>query len=86
VLEVASGSGGPALFMVHETGCSVTGIELHQAGVAAANDAAGQRGLVDRARFMVGDARERLPFGGGSFDAVLCVDSINHRYERGWVF
>jgi SAM-dependent methyltransferase len=86
VLEVASGSGGPALFMVHETGCSVTGIELHPAGVEAANDAAGQQGLADRARFMVGDARERLPFGGGSFDAVLCVDSINHMYERGRVF
>ena len=57
VLEVASGSGGPALFMARETGCSVTGIELHRAGVAAATEAAGQRGLADRARFMVGDAR-----------------------------
>jgi SAM-dependent methyltransferase len=35
---------------------------------------------------MVGDARERLPLSGGSFDAVLCVDSINHMYERGRVF
>jgi hypothetical protein len=58
VLELASGSGGPALFMVRETGCSVIGIELHQAGVAAANDAACQRGLADRAWFISGDARE----------------------------
>jgi methylase of polypeptide subunit release factors len=40
VLEVASGSGGPALFMVRETGCSVTGVDLHDDGVVTANAAA----------------------------------------------
>jgi SAM-dependent methyltransferase len=64
----------------------VTGIELHQAGVTAANDAARERELADRARFCSGDARDRLPFASGSFDAVLCIDSINHMYERQRVF
>jgi hypothetical protein len=32
VLEVASGSGGPAIFMAQETGCRVTGLDIHQAG------------------------------------------------------
>ena len=86
VLDVASGSGGPALFMVANTGCRVTGVELHQDGVAAANDAAGRRGVADRARFLCGDAREPLPFAEASFDAVICIDSINHVYEREQVF
>jgi SAM-dependent methyltransferase len=82
VLEVASGSGGPALFMVRETGCGVTGVDLHEDGVAAANAAAAEAGLSGRARFLQVDAREPLPFDDASFDAVLCIDSINHMYER----
>ena len=82
VLEVASGSGGPALLMAHETGCQITGVDLHEAGVAAANQAAAKRGLAGQARFLHADARQRLPFDDGTFDAVICIDSINHLYER----
>jgi ubiquinone/menaquinone biosynthesis C-methylase UbiE len=82
VLEVASGSGGPALFMVRESGCHVTGVDLHDEGVAAANAAAADVGLAERARFLHVDAREPLPFDDASFDALLCIDSINHIYER----
>ncbi len=86
VLEVASGSGGPALFMAEETGCRVTGADLHEAGVTAANARAAQRGLADRVSFVCADAREPLPFETGSFDALTCIDSINHLYEREQVF
>jgi cyclopropane fatty-acyl-phospholipid synthase-like methyltransferase len=86
VLEIASGSGGPSLFMVGETGCAVIGLELHEAGVIAANEAAEQRALAVRARFLKADARDPLPFDDGSFDAVICIDSINHMYERRQVF
>ena len=82
VLEVACGSGGPALFMANETGCRVTGVDLHEAGVVAANAAAAKQGLSDRVRFVRGDARDPLPFDDESFDALLCIDSINHMYER----
>jgi SAM-dependent methyltransferase len=82
VLEIASGSGGPALFMARETGCRVTGVDLNEAGVAAANAAAADQGLSDRTRFVRGDAREALPFDVGSFDALVCIDSINHMYDR----
>jgi SAM-dependent methyltransferase len=82
VLEVASGSGGPALFMVRETGCSVTGVDLHDDGVVTANAAAAAAGLAERARFQRVDARKGLPFDKHSFDALLCIDSINHIYER----
>ncbi|HEX6582557.1 MAG TPA: class I SAM-dependent methyltransferase [Thermoleophilaceae bacterium] len=82
VLEIASGSGGPALFMARETGCRVNGVDLNEAGVAAANAAAAEQGLSDRARFVHTDAREPLPFDDASFDALLCIDSINHMYDR----
>ena len=82
VLDVASGSGGPALYMARTTGCRVTGIDLHQAGVDAANAAAGAAGQTDRVRFLRADARERLPFDEATFDAAMCIDSINHLYER----
>lgn len=82
VLEVASGSGGPALFMVRETGWRVTGLDIHDAGVGAANAAAADQGLSDRARFLRADAREPLPFDDASFHALVCIDSINHMYER----
>ena len=49
VLEIASGSGGPAIFMAEETGCRVTGADIHEAGVAAALTRAVERGLADRA-------------------------------------
>ena len=82
VLEVASGSGGPALFTVETTGCALVGVDLHEAGVAAANTAAADRGLADRARFQVVDARKPLPFARESFDAISCIDSVNHLFDR----
>jgi SAM-dependent methyltransferase len=82
LLEVASGSGGPALFTVEATGCRVVGVDIHEEGVATASAAALERGLADRACFLVVDARKQLPFDGESFDAVICIDSINHLYDR----
>lgn len=86
LLEVASGSGGPALFTAQTTGCRVTGVDVQEGGVATGNDAARERGLADRVRFLQADARERLPFEDESFDALICIDSINHLYERADVF
>ena len=82
VLDVASGSGGPALFMARTTGCQVTGLELHQAAVDEANASAERASLVERVRFVQGDARERLPFDDATFEAVTCIDSMNHLYDR----
>ncbi len=86
VLDVACGSGGPALFMARTTGCRVVGVDIHEAGVAAANEAAAQARLADRAAFQVHDAREPFPFEDGAFDAVISIDSVNHLFDRGTVF
>jgi SAM-dependent methyltransferase len=82
VLEVASGSGGPALYMARRTGARVTGIDVNESGIATANALAAGAGLGDRVRFQSGDATARLPFDDHSFDAVICMDSMNHLPNR----
>jgi SAM-dependent methyltransferase len=81
-LEVASGSGGPALHLARLTSCRVTGIDANAHGVATAAQAAVRAGLGDRLSFQVADATRTLPFSEGSFDALLCIDSMNHFPDR----
>ncbi|MEV0807812.1 methyltransferase domain-containing protein [Micromonospora sp. NPDC050200] len=71
VLDVASGRGRTALTLAAEYAVDITGMDLSDANVALATDAAQSAGLADRVRFEVGDA-ERLPVDAGSFDAVVC--------------
>jgi SAM-dependent methyltransferase len=86
LLEVASGSGGPALHLVQTTGCEVVGIDMTEEGVANANRLASDAGLADRARFLLADATQPLDFENDSFSAVLCVDAMNHLAHRDRVF
>jgi SAM-dependent methyltransferase len=82
VLEVACGTGGPALFLAHRTGCRVTGVDVHEAGITAATARAQELGLADRARFVQADARARLSFDDATFDALVCIDAWNHFDDR----
>jgi SAM-dependent methyltransferase len=82
VLEVASGSGGPAVFLAGLCGASVTGIEINAHGVAAAIQRAHAHGLADRVAFQEADAGVTLPFPDLRFDALLCIDSANHFAHR----
>jgi SAM-dependent methyltransferase len=82
VLEVASGSGGPALYLARTTGCRVTGIDTNESGVATASRMAAESGEARRVRFRVADATSHLPFEEGSFDGLLCIDSMNHFPNR----
>jgi SAM-dependent methyltransferase len=86
VLEVASGSGGPARYLASSVSCRVTGIDANEAGVATANQSAAGSGRADRITFKVADANSRLPFDDNFFDAMLCVDSMNHFPDRLKVF
>jgi len=85
LLEIASGSGGPAIFIARTAGCDVTGVDINENGVATANLMAADQHLQERVRFQHIDAGGTLPFGGGSFDAVTCFDSINHLPDRSGV-
>jgi SAM-dependent methyltransferase len=86
VLEVASGSGGPALYVANHAGCRVTGIDANEAGVATATQSAADSNQAGRVTFTVGDANAPLPFDDDSFDAILCIDSMNHFPDRLKVF
>jgi SAM-dependent methyltransferase len=82
LLDVACGSGGPSLHVARLTGCDVVGVELYEEAVAAGTRAARAAGLETHATFVRGDGAESLPFESGSFDAVLCIDAINHLPDR----
>jgi len=86
VLEVASGSGGPAQYVANRLNCRVTGIDANEAGVATANQSIANSDLADRITFKVADANSPLPFDDNSFDAILCIDSMNHFPDRLKVF
>ena len=81
-LEVASGSGGPALYVARATGCRITGLDANDGAVATATLMAEKSGHAGRARFRVADATTRLPFEGDEFDALFCIDAMNHFPDR----
>ncbi len=82
LLDLACGSGRPTLRIAQMTGCRVSGVDLHDDGVANAIANAKELGLESRADFQRGNAAERLAFEDSSFDAITCVDAINHLPNR----
>ena len=82
VLEVGSGSGGPALFLADLTGCRLTGLDVNEFGILNANRLAAERGLSERVNFEMTDAGEPLPFSDGSFDVVFSNDVMCHVPNR----
>lgn len=78
VLDVGCGSGGPALYLMKSYGVRITGADQNPSGIATATDLADQQGLGAQARFLVADASQPLPLADGEFDAVVCIDAVNH--------
>ena len=76
VLEVASGSGGPALYLARKFGCRITGIDINEEGLKTANQHARDANITD-ATFQFADMNQRLPFEDETFDAITCIDSMN---------
>lgn len=82
VLEVGSGSGGPAVYLAKRRGCRVTGVDLNEHGVANGTRLAAAGGLADRVTFQQVDASQPLPFPAASFDAVVSNDAMCHIVNR----
>jgi SAM-dependent methyltransferase len=82
VLDIGSGSGGPALFMSRATGVSVHGIEISEKAVATARKIAEREGLVSRVQFRQADANKGLPFEDGEFQTGVCIDTIQNIGNR----
>lgn len=68
--------------MAAKTGCSVVGIDLHEHAISAAKSIAARRLPKERVEFHLIDAAAELPFGDASFDAIICIDAINHFPNR----
>ena len=81
VLEVASGSGGPALYPAGKFKSRITGIDISEEGIKTAIQQALNAGI-SGAKFQLANADQGLPFEDGSFDAVMCMDSMNHFRDR----
>jgi SAM-dependent methyltransferase len=86
MLDVACGAGGPGLHLARLSGCEVTGVDREQPGLAYGRQIAREAGLATSVRFVRADASQPLPFADGSFDAILCLDALNHLPGRAGVF
>lgn len=82
VLEIASGSGGPAVHLAAERGCRITGIEINPQGTANGERLARGRGVAERAHFLLADGARPLPFAPDSFDVIMCYDGMCHLDDR----
>lgn len=81
VLEVASGSGGPALYLAKKFECRITGVDINEDGLNAATRAASASGIMN-ADFQRADVDQGLPLDPGVFDAIVCIDAMNHFRDR----
>jgi len=86
LLDVACGAGGPAIRAAERSGCEISGVDIHEAAIAAANSLAAARELAQRCKFQVANAAEGLSSAGTTFDAIVCIDAINHIPDRPRVF
>ena len=82
VLEVGSGSGGPAVYLALKRGCHVTGVDINEHGIRNAIALATDRGVAERVDFRVTDAGATLPFSDASFDAIVSNDAMCHIGQR----
>jgi cyclopropane fatty-acyl-phospholipid synthase-like methyltransferase len=81
VLDVGSGVGGPARYLAHAYGCSVTALELQPELHAIAVDLTRRCGLADRVSHLCGDALVH-PLPDAAFDAVVSWLAVLHIPDR----
>ena len=81
VLEIASGSGGPSLYLAQKFKCQITGVDINEEGIKTANQHAMDANITN-ATFNLVDVNLGLPYGNETFDAVMCMDSMNHFRDR----
>lgn len=86
LLNVASGSGGPTLRIVQETGCSAIGIDIEQEAITEARKQVQAAGVGSKVSFEQLDGNDPLEYSDGRFDGLICVDAVNHFEHRPKIF
>ncbi len=79
VLDVGTGPGRLAILLAKE-GAQITTLEFEGEEIEVARRNAAEEGVLDRIRFLRGDAA-RLPFPFGAFDVVASANLIHHMME-----
>ena len=82
VLEVGSGSGGPAVYLAENRRCRVVGVDINEHGIRNAERLAAARSVADRVHFRAVDANQPLPFATAALDAVVSNDAMCHIANR----
>jgi sarcosine/dimethylglycine N-methyltransferase len=77
VLDVCSGMGGPARWLAHTRGCSVTGLDITRSRVLSARDLTAAVGLTKLVSFEEGNACA-MPFADAHFDVVIGQEAWVH--------
>jgi sarcosine/dimethylglycine N-methyltransferase len=77
VLDVCCGLGGPARWIAHQIGCSVTGLDLTQSRIDSARRLATRVGLDHLVNFVQGDATA-MPLPDAQFDRVYGQEAWVH--------
>ena len=81
VLDVGSGTGGPACYLARNLGCRVLGVDVSMVGHAQAETRARENGLSHLATFRHGDIHA-LEFPSATFDFTISLDSWCHIPHR----
>ena len=81
VLDVGAGIGGPARFLAHSVGCSVTALELQDSMHAIGSALTDRCGLSALVRHVRGDALT-CPLGAAEYDAAVSWLVIHHIPDR----
>jgi sarcosine/dimethylglycine N-methyltransferase len=81
VLDIGSGSGGPACYLVREFGCRLLGVDVSAVGHAEAEARARDGGLGHLAQFCLGDVHT-IELPPAAFDVVIGLDSWCHIPRR----
>jgi len=84
VLDVCAGLGGPARFLAHRMGVSVTGVDLTHSRCAAGNRLTALVRLSPLVRLIRADA-QMLPFRAAAFDAAVSQEGLLHVPNKGVV-
>lgn len=85
ILDVGCGVGGSTRRLSHETGCHVTGIDLSDEYIDAAERLTQLLKMQERVKFTIGSALE-LPYADNSFDGVWSIQmNMNVEDKQGWL-